>query len=124
MGQEHSLYSLQRLLPLRRGIEMQCPDCHTQSQVTTTLRYDRQGHGHQNHLHRRIQPRYHKLMKQNITPQVRGQINTIVQMMDKLTDRIAKNNADNLKTLCEIAVLLQNIEEDHLKTNQILLKGK
>lgn len=63
-------------------------------------------------------------MKQNITPQVRGQINTIVQMMDKLTDRIAKNNADNLKTLCEIAVLLQNIEEDHLKTNQILLKGK
>lgn len=62
-------------------------------------------------------------MKSNITPEVRGQISIINEKMDKLADRIAKNNADNLKTLCEIATLLQNIEEDHLKTNQDLLKG-
>ncbi len=63
-------------------------------------------------------------MKPNITPEVKKQINLINDKMEKLIDRIAKNNADNLKTLCEISVLLQNIEEGHTKTNQILLKGK
>jgi hypothetical protein len=63
-------------------------------------------------------------MKSKISPEVRGQISIINDKMDKLADRIAKNNADNLKTLCEIATLLQNIEDDHTETNQILLKGK
>jgi enoyl-CoA hydratase/carnithine racemase len=63
-------------------------------------------------------------MKSKISPEVRGQISIINDKMDKLADRIAKNNADNLRTLCEIAALLQNIEDDHTETNQILLKGE
>lgn len=52
-------------------------------------------------------------MKQRIHPEVKEQISSINAKMEKLIDRIAKNNADNLKTLCEISTILQNIEEGH-----------
>jgi hypothetical protein len=60
-------------------------------------------------------------MKSNISPAAKKQITIINDKMEKLIDRIAKNNADNLKTLCEISVLLQNIENNSIETNEALL---
>jgi hypothetical protein len=60
-------------------------------------------------------------MKSNISPAVKKQIAFINDKMEKLIDRIAKNNADNLKTLCEISVLLQNIETNSIDTNDKLI---
>lgn len=60
-------------------------------------------------------------MNKNTTSQ---QLNAINIRMEKIIDRMMKNNAENLKTLCEISTLLQNLEDGFYKTNDILLKDK
>lgn len=55
-------------------------------------------------------------------PIVLKQINSINIKLERLTERIAKNNADNLKAICEISTVLQNIEDGYYSTNEIILK--
>ena len=50
------------------------------------------------------------------------QLKLVNEKMEELVDRIAKNNADNLKSLCEIWTVLSNIQLENYKTNEILLK--
>lgn len=56
-------------------------------------------------------------------PIVLKQINLINIKLEKLTERIAKNNMDNLKAICEISTVLQNLEDGFYETNDIILKG-
>lgn len=62
------------------------------------------------------------MKKTTMNPVVLKQINLINIKLEKLTERIAKNNADNLKAICEISTVLQNIEDGYYSTNEIILK--
>lgn len=62
-------------------------------------------------------------MKSKINPVVHKQLKLINDKLEKLVDKIAKDNADNLKAICEISSVLQNIEEGFYETNDILLKN-
>lgn len=39
-------------------------------------------------------------------------LNAINVRLDALVDKIAKDNADNLKAICEISTILQEIEKE------------
>ena len=62
------------------------------------------------------------MKKPTMNPVVLKQINLINIKLEKLTERIAKNNADNLKAICEISSVLQNIEDGFYAVNDIILK--
>lgn len=61
-------------------------------------------------------------MKSKINPVVHKQIKLINNKLEMLVDKIAKDNADNLKAICEISSVLQNIEDGYYETNDNLLK--
>lgn len=62
-------------------------------------------------------------MKSKINPVVHKQLKLINDKLEKLVDKIAKDNADNLKAICEISVVLQNIEDGYYEINDIVLKN-